>query len=540
MKRRIGIRLQLALVAAVALLLTGCSANKTETRAGSESVRTESAAPGAESTVESAGVGGRVAETAALPDGVYTARFETDSSMFHVSEALHDRGRLTVKDGKMTLHVSLQSKRILNLFSGRAEDAKKEGAARLEPTTDTVRFEDGTSQEVYGFDIPVPALDTEFPLALLGTKGVWYDHQVKVTEVKAEEISQAAAPEIPGLRFVKRMDLRYAKTFDVYFYERDFALIDVHGAQRYLVIPAGETVPAGLAADIVQLQQPLDHIYLAATAAMSLFEVNGALNDVRFTGTMAEGWHIEAPKQALLSGAMRFAGKYSAPDYELLTSEGCDLAIESLMILHAPEVKEMLERLGIPVFVDYSSNESHPLGRTEWVRLYGVLSGHQEAAEQFFAAQCGKMDALRQIADSGKRVAFFAMNRDGSFIVRRRTDYVPKMIQLAGGHYVGVGADEAGRSSVQRVSREAFFQAARDADVLIYNATVEAPLKSLAELRAKDELFADFKAVQAGEVYQLGADMYQSADAVAALTLDFSEVLHGGDTGSLCYLRKLS
>ena len=123
---------------------------------------------------------------------------------------------------------------------------------------------------------------------------------------------------------------------------------------------------------------------------------------------------------------------------------------------------------------------------------------------------------------------------------RRRTDYVPKMIQLAGGHYVGVGADEAGRSSVQRVSREAFFEAARDADVLIYNATVEAPLKDLAELKAKDELFADFKAVQAGEVYQLGGDMYQSADAVAGLTLDFYRVLHGETDVPLQYLRKLS
>ena len=527
-----GISGLLALALGLSLLMSGCRAQSSESgAAGSEAAAKE------ETTAVTAASEG---ENAVLPDGVYTARFETDSSMFHVSEAMHDRGTLTVKDGKMTLHVSLQSKRILNLFPGRTEDAKKDGAVLLQPTTDTVKFEDGSTQEVYGFDIPVPALDTEFPLALVGTKGVWYDHQVKVTEVKAEEVSQAAAPEIPGLRFVKRMDLRYAKTFDIYFYEKNFALIDVHGAARYLVIPEGETAPKELPGDVVRLQQPLDHIYLAATAAMSLFEVNGALGDVRFTGTRAEGWHIDAPKQALSSGAMRFAGKYSAPDYELLTSEGCDLAVESLMILHAPEVKEMFERLGIPVFVDYSSNESHPLGRTEWVRLYGVLTNHQAEAERFFDAQCEKMDSLRNVADSGKQVVFFAMNRDGSFVVRRRTDYVPKMIQLAGGHYVGVGADETGRSSVQRVSREAFFEAARDADVLIYNATVEAPLKDLAELKAKDELFADFKAVQAGEVYQLGGDMYQSADAVAGLTLDFYRVLHGETDVPLQYLRKLS
>lgn len=531
MKRRGRWISQLALLLTAVLLTTGCAARSGKAEQSGAQETTSAAESGASESGKA---------QAALPDGIYTARFETDSSMFHVNEALNDRGTLTVKDGKMTLHVSLQSKRILNLFPGTAEDARKEGAALLQPTTDTVKFEDGTSAEVYGFDIPVPALDTEFPLALVGTKGAWYDHMVKVTDVKAEEASQAAAPEIPGLRFVKRMDLRYAKTFDIYFYEKNFALIDVHGAARYLVIPEGETAPKELPGDVVRLQQPLDHIYLAATAAMSLFEVNGALGDVRFTGTRAEGWHIDAPKQALSSGAMRFAGKYSAPDYELLTSEGCNLAVESLMILHAPEVKEMFERLGIPVFVDYSSNESHPLGRTEWVRLYGVLTNHQAEAERFFDAQCEKMDSLQNVADSGKQVVFFAMNRDGSFVVRRRTDYVPKMIQLAGGHYVGVGADEAGRSSVQRVSREAFFEAARDADVLIYNATVEAPLKDLAELKAKDELFADFKAVQAGEVYQLGGDMYQSADAVAGLTLDFYRVLHGETDVPLQYLRKLS
>ena len=530
MKRRGRWISQLALLLTAVLLTTGCAA-------GSGKVE-QSGATETTSAAES-GVSESGKAQAALPDGIYTARFETDSSMFHVNEALNDRGTLTVKDGKMTLHVSLQSKRILNLFPGTAEDARKEGAELLQPTTDTVKYEDGTSAEVYGFDIPVPALDTEFPLALIGTKGAWYDHTVKVTDVKAEEASQAAAPEIPGLRFVKRMNLRYAETFDIYFYERDFAVIDVHGAARYLLVPEGEQVPAELPADYVILKKPLDNIYLAATAAMSLFEANGALDRVRFTGTRAEGWHIDAPKRALESGAMRFAGKYSAPDYELLTSEGCDLAIESLMILHAPEVKEMLERLGIPVFVDYSSNEGHPLGRTEWVRLYGVLTDRSEVADAFFNAQCDELDGLKNVADSGKKVAFFAMNRDGSFVVRRRTDYVPKMIALAGGTYLGVGPDEPGRSSVQRVSREAFFEAARDADVLVYNATVEAPLDSLSELLEKDELFSDFKAVREKQVYQLGSDMYQSADAVAGLTRDFSRVLHGEEERGLSYLRRI-
>ena len=117
-----------------------------------------------------------------LEDGTYTAKFDTDSSMFHVNEADEGRGILTVQDGKMTIHISLVSKKIVNLFVGTADDAQKDGAAILEPTTDTVKYSDGTSEEVYGFDVPVEALDEEFDLAILGTKGEWYDHKVSVSD----------------------------------------------------------------------------------------------------------------------------------------------------------------------------------------------------------------------------------------------------------------------------------------------------------------------------------------------------------------------
>ena len=130
----------------------------------------------------------------ALSDGVYTADFNTDSSMFHANEACGGKGTLTVKDGAMTIHVSLVSKTILNLYPGLAEDAQKEGAALLQPTTDTVTYSDGLSDEVYGFDIPVPALDTEFDVALIGKKGVWYDHKVSVSNpVPAEAAGKTAA-----------------------------------------------------------------------------------------------------------------------------------------------------------------------------------------------------------------------------------------------------------------------------------------------------------------------------------------------------------
>lgn len=124
---------------------------------------------------------------AGIEDGTYSADFNTDSGMFHANEACEGKGTLTVKDGKMTIHVSLVSKNILNLYPGLAEDAQKDGAELLEPTEDTVTYSDGTTEEVYGFDIPVPALDEEFDLALVGTKGTWYDHKVSVSNPEPVE-----------------------------------------------------------------------------------------------------------------------------------------------------------------------------------------------------------------------------------------------------------------------------------------------------------------------------------------------------------------
>ena len=181
------------------LLLGGCGAGQAADATSAESTfaAQESTAAQAESAEAIAGTTEAAAtETAQneaqLPDGVYTAEFSTDSSMFHVSEACDGKGTLTVKDGVMTIHISLGSKKILNLYPGLAEDAAKDGAVLLEPTTDTVTYSDGMTEEVYGFDVPVPVIGEEFDLALIGTKGKWYDHKVKVSDPVAEDSREAA------------------------------------------------------------------------------------------------------------------------------------------------------------------------------------------------------------------------------------------------------------------------------------------------------------------------------------------------------------
>ena len=165
-------------------LLAGCGASSTAS----------SAAPGAASSEAASSVASSAVETAALPDGVYTADFDTDSSMFHANEACNGKGTLTVENGQMTFHVSLASTHIVNLYLGKASDAADHEADWLQPTTDTVTYSDGTSEEVYGFDIPVTAVDTDFDLAILGTKGKWYDHVVSVRDA----VEKAAEAETPA------------------------------------------------------------------------------------------------------------------------------------------------------------------------------------------------------------------------------------------------------------------------------------------------------------------------------------------------------
>ena len=182
----------LAVSALLAASLAGCgsSASSVASSASSEAVSSV-----AESAVSGAASESAAASSAqALEDGTYTAEFDTDSSMFHVNEASDGKGTLTVEDGQMTLHISLQSKKIVNLYVGMAADAPDHEADWLQPTTDTVTYSDGTSEEVYGFDVPVEALDTDFQLAILGTKGKWYDHAVSVRNVEAQAAEAVETP----------------------------------------------------------------------------------------------------------------------------------------------------------------------------------------------------------------------------------------------------------------------------------------------------------------------------------------------------------
>ena len=334
--------------------------------------------------------------------------------------------------------------------------------------------------------------------------------------------------EIPGLTWESGMELEYATEFAVDYYAGGYALIEVIGDCRYLVVPEGREVPEGLDGSIKVLQQPLDTIYLQATSAMALFDRIDGLDAIRLVGTRKEGWYVEGAVAAMEEGKMLFSGSYSQPDYELMVEEGCDLAVESTMILHAPKVQEMIEQLGIPVFVEHASYEKHPLGRTEWVKVYGVMLDKEKEAEAFFKTQTEAIRQFRDLENTGKTVAFFYLASNGSVNVRATTDYVPKMIEIAGGNYIftDISDPDTKRSSIS-LTMEEFYNTAVGADYLIYNATIDDPIYTIDELIAKDSLFADFKAVKSGDVWCTGKYLFQATDITGELIVDFNHMLMG-------------
>ena len=383
--------------------------------------------------------------------------------------------------------------------------------------------------------------------ALLGLSLIFSSSAVlvPVQSLAAEESSETAGSDIPGedlagLKYDHSLELQYADQFAVDYYEGDYALITIVGGGQFLVVPEGKEAPEGLDEDITVIHQPLENIYLVATSTMDFFRALDGIGSISLSGTKADGWYIDEAKEALESGAVSFAGKYNAPDYELILSKKCDLALESTMIYHNPEVKEKLEEFGIPVLVEHSSYENHPLGRTEWVKLYGVLLDKEEEAEAVFEEQAEKLNSIKDSENTGKTVAFFYINSMGSANVRKSNDYVSKMIELAGGNYIfnDLGTDEEGLSTMN-MGMEDFYAGARDADYIIYNSTIDGELKSLDELLKKSDLLKDFKAVKEGNVWCLTKSMFQETTCLGDVIMDIHRMLTEDDPDGLTYLYRL-
>ncbi len=341
----------------------------------------------------------------------------------------------------------------------------------------------------------------------------------------------------------------------------------------------------GDALELTVLQQPLTTTYVAASAVMAPLCDLGAVSQIRFSGLREEGWYVDEARTAMKKGSMLFAGKYSEPDYETLLREGCDLALESTMIYRSPEVIEKLSALGISVYIDYSSYEPHVLGRLEWIRVYGALFGHEEKAQQWYASERDRIRAIQKDAEtssgeasqSGKSteksetktsrnskneassigsssgragtdttadlrptVVYFYVNSSGQIQVRQPHDYIPELLELAGARYLAPDMKglSGSRKSNVTVSLEDFYSSCKDADYLIYSATLDRPLSSIQELLGKNALFADFRAVKEGHVYTTDKDFYQLSDRMADFAEDVSRMLQ--DQDDMHFLKKVA
>lgn len=352
-------------------------------------------------------------------------------------------------------------------------------------------------------------------------------------------------PEVGGnLVHTGSLDLAWATGFTVDLYEGDRALACIADGTRYLFVPAGDA-PQGIAEDVTVLERPLSNIYLASSSTLCLFAALGAVDCVSHVSVTQETCTVEAFTQAIASGDIVYGGKYSAPDYEAFLNGGCRLAVENTMIYHTPEVREKLMQLGVPVIVEQSSLESAPLGRLEWIMLWGAMLDKVSAAQEVLDRQAqliADVEARVAAQPLDCTVAFFYINANGAAVVRKPGDYVAKMIAMAGGTYAFAqlaGADE-NRSSSTTLEMEAFYAQAKDADVIIYNSTVAGRLKGLDELVALNPLLADFKAVKNRRAWCCEQNVYQQMTATGEVVVDLHEAIADTERDELTFLFRLT
>lgn len=356
--------------------------------------------------------------------------------------------------------------------------------------------------------------------------------------------TKTAPANTASLVFSHSYPLEYATQFTADCYEGGYTLLTItESGDKFLVTPEGAAEVDDLPEGVTVLRQPMQNIYLVSTSIMDLFIALDGLDSISLSGTKAEGWYLDKAKAAMQEGKIAYAGKYSAPDYEQILAANCGLAFENTMIYHTPEVKEQLERFGIPVLVERSSYEGSPLARMEWIKLVGILLGKEEDAERVFSEQVERVAPLMDQPSTEKTAAFFSITANNLANVRKGDDYIAQMIEMAGGEYVFSDLTDNGNSlSTMNLPLEDFYAGAKDADFLIYNSTVEGIVETREQLIAKCSLLADFKAVQNGNVWCTNKSFFQQSMELADLILDMHTVFteEDPDESSLTFLIKVS
>ena len=349
----------------------------------------------------------------------------------------------------------------------------------------------------------------------------------------------AATPAVES-----RMETAYARHFTLDYCEGGYQLISIINnkdevVQRFLTIPEGAEVPADLDEDITALQLPLNNLLISSTPTTSLINAIGALEAVSLTTTDYDTWYIPEVKDEMNSGNIVYVGSYKEPDFELLAAAQPPFSVFSTMLESVPDVAEKLTELGIPYMLDESTYEDHPLGRVEWIKLYGALLGKEADAEDAFDAQEALINAIGG-EKTGKTVAMFYITSKGALYARNGGDYMAAMLNLAGGEYILSGMNPE-KSGTQQMEMEEFFAQAGEADYIIYIWSLGGKPADLAAFLERNEMLSEFKAVKEGNVWCTTPDYFQISNTLGEMVADMNRMLTNDDPSvtAFTYLFKL-
>lgn len=345
----------------------------------------------------------------------------------------------------------------------------------------------------------------------------------------AGEGDERAARSLDALGEPAPVALARATQFSLDAYAGGCRLASLASGDRFLIVPEGSAAPEGLPEGVAVVRRPLANVYLASTGMICLVDAIGALDAVGVSSVRAEDSPVEAFAERLEGGEISYGGIYRAPDYELISAAGCPLAIENTNIDHVPEVRAKLEELGVTVLMEQSSREGDMLGRLEWVKLMGALFDREDEAAEVFDDVARRVEEAAAEGPTGRTVAFFYVNEDGAAVTRRSGDYFCQMIEAAGGAYVSFSEEGATESSPTTVTveMERFYEGARDADVIVYNGTIDGGVTSLEALVEKNALLADFRAVRNGDVWTCDSNLYQQITSMADIISDLRSAIAG-------------
>lgn len=356
-----------------------------------------------------------------------------------------------------------------------------------------------------------------------------------------KESPKAAEEDVDGeLVLDHEEELQYATEFKLTNYKGGYKKFTVayHDDKEFLIVPEGKKVPADLEGNVVVLQQPIDKITMNSTGMVSLIDAIGGLDHIATVGTEAKGWYLENVVNKLESGDIKYSGNYKEPDFEMLTAEGIQLEVDTTMAAGNPDILAKYDELGIPYFIESSSKEGSPLGRVEWVKLFGALMGLEDEAKTYFDEQVKKVEAVTSADKTDKTVAMFYISSGSDKVYARNGgDYMAAMIGMAGGNYImaDVEPEKTGNSAT---TFEDVYSRCVDADYVFY---VNFALKyeSLDDMVAYNPLFGDFKAVKEGNVYVTSPDFTQSTAAIAGIIEDMHAVLNDSSVETTHSLIKL-